>query len=95
MCGQWSGDPRRDPWWPPEEIDLMRMLSRLSKRLSSIASMLAYAGRLIHLKVVIFALPIFLLCAPLKFHLPSHIIMKNWVKTSSGMVKIPKSKVNA
>lgn len=43
----------------PRVDDLMPMVSRLDKRLSGIASMMSYAGRLVHLKAVVAALPIF------------------------------------
>ncbi|EMS65860.1 hypothetical protein TRIUR3_17105 [Triticum urartu] len=50
----WGVTPRVD--------DLMPMVSMLDKRLSSIASMMSDVGRLVHLKDVVFALPIFAMC---------------------------------
>lgn len=46
----------------PKIDDLMPMVSRLDVRLSGIAPMISYAGRLVHLKVVVNALPIFAMC---------------------------------
>lgn len=46
----------------PKVEDLMPMVSRLDIRLSGIASMMTYSGRLIHLKAIISALPIFAMC---------------------------------
>ena len=47
----------------PKVDDLMPMVSRLDKRLSGIAGMMTYSGRLVHLKAIVAALPIFAMCS--------------------------------
>lgn len=47
----------------PKVDDLMPMVSRLDKRLSGIAGMMTYSGRLVHLKAIVAALPIFVMCS--------------------------------
>ena len=46
----------------PKVADLMPMVSRLDHRLSGIASLMSYSGRLVHLKSIVAALPIFAMC---------------------------------
>ena len=46
----------------PKVSDLMPMVSRLDHRLAGIATMMSYSGRLIHLKSIVAALPIFAMC---------------------------------
>lgn len=46
----------------PKIDDLMPMVSRLDKRLSSISTMMSYPGRSVHLKAMVSALPIFAVC---------------------------------
>lgn len=43
--------------------DLMPIVSRLDKKLSNLASMLTYAGRLIHLNYIISSMSIFSMCS--------------------------------
>ena len=46
----------------PKVADLMPMVSRLDHKLSGIASLMSYSGRLVHLKSIVAALPIFAMC---------------------------------
>ena len=46
----------------PKVVDLMLMVSRLDHRLSGIANLMTYSGRLTHLKAIVSALPIFAMC---------------------------------
>ena len=46
----------------PKVSDLMPMVSRLHHRLAGISTMMSYTGRLVHLKSIVAALPIFAMC---------------------------------
>ena len=46
----------------PKVSDLMPMVSRLDHRLAGIATMMSYSGRLVHLKSIVAALPMFAMC---------------------------------
>ena len=46
----------------PKVVDLMPMVCKLDHRLSGIANLMTYSGRLTHLKAIVSALPIFAMC---------------------------------
>ena len=46
----------------PKVEEFMPMVPRLDRRLSGIATMMSYSGRLTHLKAIVIALPIFAMC---------------------------------
>ena len=71
----------------PKVADLMPMVSRLDHRLSGIASLMSYSGRLVHLKSMVVALPIFAMCC---IRVPLTILdhFEKSAGTSFGMVRI-------
>lgn len=71
----------------PKVDDLMPMVSRLDKRLSGIATMMSYPGRLIRLKKQLFLHYPYLLCAPSKSHLPFWTILRKKEGPSYAMVR--------